>query len=62
MYRAWRSRRAVMNMREFDDAQLADIGLKRGDIQAALDLPLAMDPSYHLIQARQNPLRGIRHP
>lgn len=58
--RAWRSRKVVMDMRDFDDAQLADIGLKRSDIRTALDLPLTVDPSHHLISARQNPLRGVR--
>lgn len=60
MYRAWRSRKAIMDMRDFDDAQLADIGLKRSDINMALDLPLSVDPSHHLIGARLNPLRGVK--
>lgn len=58
--RAWSGRRAVMHLRDFDDAQLADIGLQRSDIQTALGLPLSADPSHHLIGARQNPLRGTK--
>lgn len=58
--RAWRSRRAVMSLRDFDNTQLADIGLQRRDVQAALDLPLSADPSHHLISARQNQLRGTK--
>ncbi|MBL0370415.1 DUF1127 domain-containing protein [Rhizobium sp. KVB221] len=58
--RAVRGRRAVLNMREFDDAQLADIGLKRSDVEVALLSPLTSDPSRSLVSARQNPLRGIK--
>lgn len=53
---AWHGRRLVMDMRDFDDAQLADIGLRRNDVEAALQLPLSADPSLYLIRARQNPL------
>jgi hypothetical protein len=60
MVSAWRSRRVVMDMREFDDAQLADIGLQRRDVNTALELPFTVDPSHYLISARQNPLRGTR--
>jgi uncharacterized protein YjiS (DUF1127 family) len=59
--RARRSRKAVMSMREFDDAQLADMGLRRSDVDTALDLPFSVDPSLHLISARQNSMRGVRH-
>lgn len=56
----WRNRRLVASMRDFDDAQLADIGLSRHDVESALRAT-HLDPSLHLIQARQNPLRGVRH-
>ena len=57
---AWRSRKLVMDMRDFDDAQLADIGLKRSDVENALLLPLSADPSHYLVRARQNPLCGLK--
>ncbi|MGV3551090.1 hypothetical protein [Rhizobium sp.] len=57
---ARRHRRMVVNMRDFDDAQLADIGLSRRDVDIALSMP-SLDPTHHLIVARLNPLRGIRH-
>lgn len=57
---AWRRRRTVVNMRDFDDAQLADIGLTRKDVDVALSMP-SLDPTHHLIVARLNPLKGIRH-
>lgn len=61
LFRAWRGRRRVMDMRDFDDAQLADIGLRRSDVHAALRLPLSSDPSHFLVRRRQDPLRGIKH-
>ncbi len=54
-----RNRRLVATMRDFDDAQLADIGLSRSDVESALSLPSG-DPTRYLIQAQQNPLRGVR--
>jgi uncharacterized protein YjiS (DUF1127 family) len=53
---ASRSRKQVVYMRDFDDAQLADIGLKRSDVENALQMPLSTDPSLYLVRARQNPL------
>ena len=38
----WRNRRMVANMRDFDDAQLADIGLSRRDVETALQAPLGV--------------------
>jgi uncharacterized protein YjiS (DUF1127 family) len=57
---SWRNRRLVVNMRDFDDAQLADIGLTRGDVESALKMP-SLDPTQHLISVRLNPLKGVRH-
>ena len=57
----WRNRRVVADMRDFDDAQLADIGLSRRDVEIALQAPISTDPTLHLIAARENPLRGVRH-
>ena len=61
---SWRNRRMVVGMRDFDDAQLADIGLTRRDVESALKMP-SLDPTQHLIVARLNPLngslKGVRH-
>jgi uncharacterized protein YjiS (DUF1127 family) len=57
---AWQGRKLVMDMRDFDDAQLADIGLKRSDVETALQLPYSADPSLYLVRARENPLRGVK--
>jgi len=60
VFRAWRGRRLVQDMRDFDDAQLADIGLRRSDVESALQLPFSADPSLYLVTMRQNPLRGSK--
>jgi|EndMetStandDraft_4_1072995.scaffolds.fasta_scaffold1594342_1 uncharacterized protein YjiS (DUF1127 family) len=58
---AWRGRKVVMRLRDFDDAQLADIGLKRSDVETALLSPLNSDPTRLLVRARHDPLRGTKH-
>lgn len=49
--KAWtltRHRRAVRELWRLDDHMLRDIGLTRGDVAAALALPLDKDPSTRL--------------
>lgn len=58
LVRLVRNRNALLAMREFDDAQLADIGLRRNDIERALHMPQGRDPFVHLVRVRQDPLRG----
>lgn len=60
-FSGWRNRRLVASMRDLDDAQLADIGLDRHDVETALRAP-GLDPTLHLIRARHNPLKGVRRP
>ena len=60
VFTSWRNRRLVVSMRDFDDAQLADIGLNRHDVEKALR-NTSVDPTVHLVQARQNSLKGVRH-
>lgn len=59
LFSTWRNRRVVANMRDMDDALLADIGLVRSDVEKALGAS-GMDPTLYLISVRQNPLRGVR--
>lgn len=47
-WRAWRNRKQVVELLEFDDRMLADIGLMRGDVTSALASPLDVDPSTRL--------------
>jgi uncharacterized protein YjiS (DUF1127 family) len=46
--RSWRNRRSVAQLSEFDDHMLADLGLTRGDVSAALSQPFSQDPSAEL--------------
>ena len=47
-WRAYRNRRAVIGLLDFDDRMLADIGLMRGDVTSALASPRDVDPSTRL--------------
>lgn len=59
VFRALRNRREVMNLEDFTDQQLADIGLTRGDVTHSLATPWYDDPSSYLTQsARRRRARG----
>lgn len=49
---AWRSRQALSELLLFDDRQLADIGVTRGDIEWALAQPLSHDTASALERLR----------
>lgn len=52
--RAWRvlrNRHQTVKLNDLTDAQLADIGLTRGDVRAALAAPFFRDPSFALTKA-----------
>jgi uncharacterized protein YjiS (DUF1127 family) len=64
---AWRAasalnnRRKVRSLVELDDHILSDLGLTRGDVAAALDVPFVHDPSLELQRlALHNRRRGWR--
>jgi uncharacterized protein YjiS (DUF1127 family) len=57
-YKSWKNRKAVATLADFDDHMLADLGLTRGDVRDALNLPFASDPGREL-QFRAS--RNIRH-
>jgi len=46
--RSWQNRRRIASLSDFDDHILADMGLTRGDVQQALDLPFTYDPALEL--------------
>ncbi len=59
--RNWRNRRQVVVLSELDDHVLADIGLTRGDVEAALSQPFSQDASLQLQQvAQRNRSRWVR--
>lgn len=51
------SRARIRSMYRLDDDLLRDIGLVRGDIDWALSVPLYVDPSMRLNEARSERLR-----
>ncbi|MEP0697924.1 MAG: DUF1127 domain-containing protein [Nitratireductor sp.] len=44
-FRAWNNRREIYRLGEMTDAQLADIGLVRGDLHVAYHAPGGVDPT-----------------
>jgi uncharacterized protein YjiS (DUF1127 family) len=48
LFRAWRNRLAFRRLGELTDAELADIGLTRGDLRVATDVPFGADPTVKL--------------
>jgi uncharacterized protein YjiS (DUF1127 family) len=55
----WKNRRQLVRLADFDDHMLADIGLSRRDVRAALDLPFSSDPTFELqLRATRNRRRG----
>ncbi|MDI6028732.1 DUF1127 domain-containing protein [Corticibacterium sp. UT-5YL-CI-8] len=47
-YRTWKNRRAFLKLGEMSDIELGDIGLTRGDLHFASDLPFNADPTSRL--------------
>ena len=61
LFRRWSRRRQLMRINELDDHLLFDIGLDRGDVRWALDLPFSFDPGLELQRrALRNRSRGWR--
>lgn len=58
---AWRNRREIRHLLEFDDHMLADIGLSRSDVLAAMMRDPFDDPSNRLIRARNKARAADRH-
>ncbi|NBN64524.1 DUF1127 domain-containing protein [Microvirga tunisiensis] len=51
-WRVFRNRRQVAELTTWSDEQLRDIGLTRGDVRAAMGVPLFRDPSSVLNEGR----------
>lgn len=54
LFRAWKNRRAFYRLGEMTDTELADVGLTRGDLYVAVDLPFATDPTAQLRSIRRS--------
>jgi uncharacterized protein YjiS (DUF1127 family) len=48
LFRAVRNRREMYHLGQMSDVELADIGLRRGDLFAVSEIPLAVDPTGRL--------------
>ena len=48
LFRAVRNRREMYHLGQMSDVELADIGLRRGDLFALAEVPLAVDPTGRL--------------
>ncbi len=48
LLRAWQNRRELYRLSEFNDRELADIGLSRSDLFIARDVPPHVDPTSRL--------------
>lgn len=60
IFRAWKNRAAVNELRHLTESQLTDLGLSPSDIHLALQQSMTSDPSHYLIGARSNPLKNKR--
>jgi uncharacterized protein YjiS (DUF1127 family) len=57
-HRAWRNRREIYRLGEMSDAQLADIGLARGDLHVVWQTPIGVDPTEELGRMSQARMRA----
>jgi len=58
----WYKRRMLRQLRDLDDYLLADIGLTRDELSAAMRLPLTVDPVWELSRkGRHSLVIGHRH-
>lgn len=48
LFRAFRNRREMYHLGQMSDVELADIGLRRGDLFAVAESPLGSDPTGQL--------------
>ena len=56
---AWRHRKQIATLVDFDDHMLSDIGLTRRDVREALELPFSHDPGRELqLRASRKQSRG----
>ncbi len=56
---AWKQRKQIRALVDFDDHMLADIGLSRRDVREALELPFSHDPGRELqLRASHSRSRG----
>jgi uncharacterized protein YjiS (DUF1127 family) len=60
--KALKHRREIINLAEFDERMLKDIGLTRSDVDGALAEPLFHNPSQVLVRCAERHARGEKIP
>lgn len=58
--KAFKDRREVVNLAEFDERMLKDIGLTRSDVESALAEPLHHHPSWVLVRCVRRPDKAVK--
>jgi uncharacterized protein YjiS (DUF1127 family) len=58
--KAFKDRREVRNLAEFDERMLKDIGLTRNDVMSALAEPIHHRPSWVLVRRAERPVQAPR--
>jgi uncharacterized protein YjiS (DUF1127 family) len=58
LLRALKHRREIIQLADFDDHMLKDIGLTRGDVEGALAEPLVHNPSLVLVRCAERHSRA----
>lgn len=58
LLRNWQHRRQVSRLLDLEDHMLADIGVSRSEVAGALAAPYLDDPSWRLVEARQERRRN----
>jgi uncharacterized protein YjiS (DUF1127 family) len=60
LWTAWKNRRVAMHLAGLDDRMLADIGVTRGDVEAALSGAVREDPTQRLAGLAAERRRAVR--
>jgi uncharacterized protein YjiS (DUF1127 family) len=60
LFRALKHRREIIQLADFDDHMLKDIGLTRSDVEGALAEPLIYNPSLVLVRSAERHSRAER--
>jgi len=60
LFRALKHRREIIQLADFDDHMLKDIGLTRSDVEGALAEPLVHNPSLVLVRCAERHSRAER--
>ena len=60
LWQAHLGRRAANQLLDLDDRMLRDMGVTRGDVRAAMALPVRTDPSRHLFAVAEERRAAMR--